>query len=621
MNQTVLSGIELSKKIWANVPGADANGYSNPGDTIAYAFGVVDAKLDFGDILGPDGYVIESKLIGGVITLIGANTVTRQLPPGDYQLFEFVIARDADGVTLRYGRRTGSDFTAAINGVRKSPDNDEDGGIGFTVSASGGIVPVVCINKSVSVLIDKHVGDSSPSERKGVLFFGTSSYLGLTQDGYNWNSTSIVRLGLTDANGALRLDGFTSGNNVFLHEVVPKAAYDAGLRPKQMTVYKLDGSVWYTAGFPDFHQVTRDELDTLLKDPKVTPVGRELIRANLNVGDYLFTNQNYFYERQGVIPVTVLNERLPKGGIELSKKIWAHVPGSDSKGRSNPDNTIQYAFGVANASAHFADIARADGYVDPSKLIGGVLMVTGASKATLQLAPGSYKLFEFTIVRDADGATLLFGKRTGWDFTADFDGVLQTPSDDGDGAIVFEVSNQTRVISVVAVNKSLSVQIRNQVSDVRQTGQTTGRMFFGTSSYLGLTQDSQNWNGGAIVRLGVTDAEGILRLDGFVSGNNVFIHEVIPKDTYDAGVRPKEMTVRKLDGSVWFTTPFSAQHQVTQDELDMLLKDPKFTGEGRQLIRAHLKVGDYLFSARDYFYERQGVIDVSVLNDFSNVGK
>ncbi|MDR5752080.1 MULTISPECIES: hypothetical protein [unclassified Caballeronia] len=36
------------------------------------------------------------------------------------------------------------------------------------------------------------------------------------------------------------------------------------------------------------------------------------------------------------------------------------MPGSDANGRSDPDDTIQYAFGVTLASQHYADIAKAD---------------------------------------------------------------------------------------------------------------------------------------------------------------------------------------------------------------------------------------------------------------------
>ncbi|MDR5752078.1 MULTISPECIES: hypothetical protein [unclassified Caballeronia] len=46
----------------------------------------------------------------------------------------------------------------------------------------------------------------------------------------------------------------------------------------------------------------------------------------------------------------------------------------------------------------------------------------------------------------------------------------------------------------------------------------------------------------------------------------------------------------------------------------MLLRDPKFTATGRELIRAHLHVGGWLFGADNYFYDRQGVMRVSVLN-------
>ncbi|MFP3560673.1 hypothetical protein SB861_60325, partial [Paraburkholderia sp. SIMBA_049] len=86
---------------------------------------------------------------------------------------------------------------------------------------------------------------SGTGRTNGVLFFGTSSYLGLTQLGSaNFDGNAVVRVGITGMDGKVRLDGFTSGNNVFIHEVVPKASYDAGVRPQKMDVYRLDGTLW-----------------------------------------------------------------------------------------------------------------------------------------------------------------------------------------------------------------------------------------------------------------------------------------------------------------------------------------------------------------------------------------
>lgn len=615
MSCTESGGIEISKKIWAGVPGSDANGHSDPNDTIQYAFGVTLATQHFADIVAANGYVDPASLIGGVITITGAKPVRLVLPPGQYRLYEFVINRDSDGHTLMYSHRGGWDLSAVIDGVPTAARDEDDGAISFKVASASSVVKIVAINKSVCVEIDKRFSSNASAARKGgILFFGTSSYLGLTQDGFNWNGSAIVRLGLTNRDGRLRLDGFTSGNNVFIHEVVPKADYDAGVRPTEMAVYRLDGTLWYTAGFPDSHEVSRTELDKLLADPKFTAAGLELIRSNVHVGDWIFTNQNYFYERQGVMRVSVLNNNGKKGRLELSKKIAAGVPGADANGRSNPSDTIQYAFGVVLASQHYSDIATAEGFVDPSKLIGGVLTVTGANKLTLDLEPGQYKLFEFVIVRDVDSVSLLYKQRQGWDFTAEIDGVLTSPSDDADGAIRFDIDTKTAIVKIIAINKSLCVQIDKRFSGNTGAMRKDGILFFGTSSYLGLTQDGFNWNGGAIVRLGLTDGDGTIRLDGFVSGNNVFIHEVVPKAAYDAGVRPIEMTVYRLNGTILFKTGFPASHQVTQLELDMLLRDPKFTPAGRELIRTHLHVGDWLFAAQEYFNERQGVMRVSVLN-------
>ncbi|CAB3780695.1 hypothetical protein LMG28688_01095 [Paraburkholderia caffeinitolerans] len=614
------SYIRLSKKIWAGVPGSDANGYSDPADTIQYAFGVVAAGTRFADIVLADGSVDTSRLIGGALLVTGANAVELALAPGRYWIHEFRIARSVNG-SLCYVQRTGWDFTALVNGARLAPTDEQDGAVAFEISEIAAVVDIVAINKSVCVKIDKRFSSSAGSARKeGILFFGTSSYLGLTQPPPGWDGTAIVRLGLTDANGELRLDGFVSGNNVFIHEVVPKAYYDAGVRPEKMDVYNIDGSFWYSAGFPDAHEVTQEELEALLHNPKFTPAARELIRANVQAGDWLFTNQNYFYQRQGVMRVEVTNNDGKKGKLRLSKKIWAGVPGSDANGYSDPDGTIQYAFGVVPEGTHYASIANPDGSVDASKLIGGVLMVVGANEVELALAPGKYWLYEFVIGRDADGVSLQFSQRTGWDFTAVVNGERRSPVDDQDGAIAFEIGTGVADVGIVGINKSLSVEIDKRMSS--GTGRTEGVLFFGTSSYLGLTQTgSPNFDGNAVVRLGVTGADGKLRLDGFVSGNNVFIHEVVPKAYYDAGVRPEKMDVYNIDGAFWYSAGFPDAHEVTQEELEALLHNPKFTPAARELIRANVHAGDWLFTNQNYFYQRQGVMRVEVTNNDGKKGK
>ncbi|NLP61024.1 hypothetical protein [Paraburkholderia sacchari] len=625
------SQMRLSKKIWAGAPGSDANGYSDPADTIQYAFGVVPEGTHYSSFANPDRSVDTTKLIGGVLMVVGANTVELQLAPGKYWLYEFVIGRDSDGVSIRFTQRGGWDFTAVIDGERRGPVDDLDGAVLFEVGASVTDIAVVAINKAVCVKIDKRFAASAgPGRKEGILFFGTSSYLGLTQDSLNWNSTAIVRLGLTDTNGELHLDGFTSGNNVFIHEVVPKALYDAGVRPAKMDVYNIDGSFWFSAGFPDAHQLTQAELDALLADPKFTPAGRELIRTHLHVGDWLFTNQNYFYQRQGVMRVEVTNDNGGKARLRLSKKIWAGVPGSDANGYSDPADTIQYAFGVVPEGTHYSDLADAQGAVDASKLIGGVLMVVGANTVELQLAPGKYWLYEFVIARASDGVSLRFFQRTGWDFTALFDGERRGPFDDADGAIAFEIGEKTAEINVVGINKSLSVEINKLFTRGAAEKEKEGILFLATSSYLGVLPRADNANDRAIVRLGVTGPGGKVRLDGFTSGNNVFIHEIVAQDTYDAGIWPISMSVYRLDGSRWFTSEFKLQgalragedwrddenqRRITEADLDALLADPKLTPAGRDLILRHVQVGDYLFSNTQYFSERQGVMRVEVLND------
>lgn len=610
------STIALSKKIRAGATDSDSSGRSYPADTIQYAFGVTAASVQLADVRRADGNIDVSKLIGGVLTVVGAKKTVFALEPGKYKLYEFVIIRDVDAVSLVYKQRTGWDLSAEVDGVLTSPDDDHaDGAIRFDIGEQARTVDIMAINKSVCVQINKRYTSGANVQKQGILFFGTSSYLGVTPDNQNWNGDAIVRVGITDADGRVRLDGFASGNNVFIHEAIPKASYDVGVRPESMTVYKLDGTLGYIAGFPDFHQVTQAELDLLLNDPKFTAAGKELIRTCLHVGDYLFTNQEYFFEREGVMRVDVLNNDQTKGRIELFKKIRAGAAGSDSNGRSVPPDTIQYAFGVTAASVQLAEVKRADGYIDTGKLIGGVLTVVGANKTSLSLAPGKYKLYEFVITRDTDAVSLLYAQRTGWDFSAEIDGLLTAPDDDrADGAILFEVGTQPRAISITAINKSVCVQI-NKNSTAGSSAHKQGVLFFGTSSYLGLTPDVFNWNGSAIVRLGITDANGSIRLDGFSSGNNVFVLELVPKAVYDAGIRPRSISVYKPDGSHWYTAGFPAFHQITATERELLLNDPKFTATGKELIRSHVHVGDYLFSAENYFYEREGVMRVEVVND------
>ncbi|WP_310634441.1 hypothetical protein [Paraburkholderia sp.] len=620
MNTTAYCRLILTKKIWAAVPGSDANGYSDPADTIQYAFGVVPEGTHFRDFANADGSVDARKLTGGVLIVTGDNKTSLELAPGRYWLYEFVIGRDADGVSPRYSQRGGWDFTALVDGERRAPVDDIDGAVLFEVGAQTRELSIVGINKSVCVQIDKRLS-SGTGRTNGVLFFGTSSYLGLTQLGSPFfDDKAVVRLGVTGVDGKVRLDGFTSGNNVFIHEVVPKASYDAGVRPEKMDVHRLDGSFWYSAGFPDAHEVTQVELDALLANPKFTAAGRALIRANLHVGDWLFTNQNYFAERQGLVRVEVTNNTGKKGKLRLSKKIWAGVPGSDANGYSDPADTIQYAFGVVPAGTHYSEIALVDGAVDTSKLIGGVLTVVGANTVELMLEPGQYWLYEFVIGRDPDGVSPRYSQRGGWDYTALLDGVRHAPVDDIDGAVAFEIGANVVDVNIVGINKSLCVEIDKRMS--AGTGRTSGVLFFATSSYRGLTQlGSENFDGNAVVRLGVTGADGKVRLDGFVSGNNVFIHEVVPKASYDAGVRPEKMDVHQLDGSFWFSAGFPDAHEITAEELNALLSSPKFTEAGRALIRANMHVGDWLFTNQNYFYQRQGVMRVDVTNNNGKKGK
>lgn len=629
MTSSMMSGIRLTKKIWAGVPGSDANGYSNPADTIQYAFGVVRAGMHYSEFANADGSVDARKLIGGVLTVVGAHEVELMLAPGQYWIYEFVIGRATDG-SLQYTKRTGWDFTAMIDGKLVAPVDDQDGAVPFEIGSATTTLHITGINKSLSAEIDKCLS-SGTGRKDGILFFGTSSYLGLTMlQSPNLDGNSVIRLGVTDANGQLRLDGFVSGNNVFIHEVVPKALYDAGMRPAKMDVYNIDSSFWYSAGFPDAHAVTQQELGALLANPKFTPAARELIRAHLHVGDWLFTNQNYFYQRQGVMRVVVTNDTGNKGKLVLSKKIWAGVPGSDANGFSDPADTIQYAFGVVPAGTHYGEFANADGSVDASKLIGGVLMVVGAHEIELMLAPGQYWIYEFVIARDADGASARFFQRAGWDFTALVDGERIAPVDDVDGAVPFTIAANAASVRVVGINKSLSVQIDKTFTPGAQEREKEGILFLATDSYRGVLPCADNANARAIVRLGVTGPGGRIRLDGFTSGNNVFIHEIISQDTYDSGIAPIKMSVWQPDGTFWFSSDFKLQgalrlgeswrddenqHRITQADLDALLADPKFTEAGRALLRQNVRPGDYLFSNTHYFYQRQGVMRVEVLND------
>lgn len=592
----------LTKKLWDYSPAADAHGYTVLSDTVRYAFGVAPAGVHFGDIAGADGFVDASKLIGGVRWVSGAQGTAFELPPGAYRLYEFAIVRTVDG-ELKFAKRGGWDYTAEIDGT-PIKSTDDDGGIEFQVRDTDPRIALCLINKSVSVRLKK---TADGSLKPGVLFFGTSSYLGLAPFPRPWNDSAVIRVGLTDALGEVHLDGFVSGNNVFIHEVIPRADYEAGVRATQMDVYRLDGSLWYSAPFPDVHQVDADERERLLSDPRFSDAARALIAANLQVGDYLCSNQNYFFERHGTLQVKVSNTGGKPPKIELSKKIWAGVPGSDANGYSAPDGTVQYAFGVVNDGTHFAQITGPDGYVDEAKLIGGIRWVIGAEVTRFALPPGKYELFEFAIWRHGDGTSLKFGKRNGWDFAMEVDGVRVTTHDD-DGAIRFEVKDADVRMTIMGINKSLCVAI-----EATSNGKPKpGALFFGTSSYLGLAADAQNWNAGAVVRLGVTDEQGCMRLDGFVSGNNIFIHEVISKAEYDAGMRGGHMDVYGLNVSLTLSAELADIHAVTEQERAQLLGDPKFTPAGRRLIEQHLQVGDYLCTTQSYFFERQGVMTAKI---------
>lgn len=594
----------LTKKIWAAVPGSDTDGYSDPANTIQYAFGVVGADTWFGEISKADGTVDESKLIGGIHWVTGAQTCQFMLPPGKYRLYEFTIVRAPDGVSALFAKTGGWGFTALVNGTLTGAIGDESA-VPFEVSATNSPVTLVGINKTLSVLVKK---TADGKLKPGILFIGTSSYRGIFADPMEWNASAIVRMGVTDEQGSVRLDGFTSGCNVFIHEVIPKADYEAGVRPKQMDIYGLNGDLWKSCDMPLAHQVTQADHDFILRDPKINAASRALLTQYLHVGDYLCGASDYFYERQGMMTVKVTNSGSPN--IRLCKKIWAGVPGSDAKGYSDPDATIRFAFGIIPAELSYSQITSADGYVDEKKLVGGIRRIDGAKCDAFSLPAGRYKLFEFRQVRAADGVSLKYERPGGWDFTVEIDGVRSSPSDDEEG-IPFEVSTTGLSIALLGINKSLSAQITLLAAGKPKAGS----LFFGTSSYLGLTPDKFNWNGGAIVRLGVTDSQGMIRLDGFSSGNNIFLHQVISQADYLAGARAEKMEVKFKDGRPWFIAGFPDIHQVTSVELETLLRDPKLNSAARELIQKYLKAGDYLFTNQNYFYDRQGVMPVIVTNN------
>ncbi|WP_050451892.1 hypothetical protein [Candidatus Burkholderia verschuerenii] len=288
---------------------------------------MVPAGTHYSDLANSDGTVDVSKLIGGVLLVVGADQLELALAPGDYWLYEFVIGRNDDG-SLRYTRRNGWDFTAEIDGRSTAPLDDSDGAVPFTIALSDTILTVVGFNKSVCVEIEKQFSGGK-GRKEGVLFLGTDAWLNFTDPtNPDRRLDGITRLGVTDANGRVRLDGFTSGNNVFIHELVPKADYLAGVRPSKMNVYNIDGSFWNSYGFPVSHEVTQGEIDLLLANQKFTPAGHDIIREHMHAGDWLFSNQdNYFFQRQGVMRCEVINDNGPKGKMMLSKKIWSGVAG------------------------------------------------------------------------------------------------------------------------------------------------------------------------------------------------------------------------------------------------------------------------------------------------------
>ncbi|KJK02598.1 hypothetical protein UB43_04725 [Pseudomonas sp. 21] len=603
INNGGVPNVKLCKKLWAYVPGSDSKGYSAPGSTMQFAFGVVGADTSFADIAAEDGYLDESRLIGGVRWLSGDETNSFSLPPGHYRLYEFTIVRH-DGDQPKFAKMGGWQFKVEIDGVEVQAIGDENA-VPFEVGKDGQEISLVGINKTFSVLLEKYAdGRLKP----GVTFFGTSSYLGIFPDKSNWNAAAVLRVGITDAQGTVRLDGFTSGGNAFIHEVIPKADYEAGVRATQMEVFRLDGTSWFITDVPEVRVVTQADLDALLHDPKLNAAARDLIRQRLHAGDYLCGARDYVYERQGTLKVKLHNSEQPN--VRLCKKLWAGTPDADANGYSLPNDTIRYAFGVIARGIEYSQITGADGYVDESKLIGGIHRVDGAQCKSFSLPIGHYQLLEFRQLRHGDGVTLKYERPGGWDFTVEIGGTRIGPSEGSEG-VPFEVETAGQTIELVGINKSLSVQ----VSVLGAGKPKAGTMIFGTSSYLGLAPDGQNWNAGAIMRLGLSDARGIVRLDGFSSGNNVFLHQVVTQADYQAGVRAETMKVYNFDGSLRSTATFPDVHQVTESERAALLREPKLTEAGRQLIERNVQVGDYLFTNQSYFNDRQGTLQVVISNN------
>lgn len=290
--------------------------------------------------------------------------------------------------------------------------------------------------------------------------------------------------------------------------------------------------------------------------------------------------------------------------VRLSTKICAWTPGADESGYCAPDSTHQFAFGVVGGDTSFAEIVAADGFLDEDRLIGGVHHVSGDQVITFSLAPGRYRLYEFTIVRHPSDRPK-FARLGGWQFKAEINGI-EVAAIGNENAVPFEVRSNAPALSIVGINRSFSVQVEKLADGHLKPG----TMFFGTSSYLGIIPDSQSGDAAAVLRMGITDSRGTVRLDGFSSGGNAFIHEVIPKSDYDAGVHATRMEVFRLDGTRWFATDVPAVHCVTQDDLDALGCDPRLNATARDLIRRNLRPGDYLCGAQDYLYGHQGMLQV-----------
>jgi hypothetical protein len=599
--------VTLSKKLWAYLPGSDNNGYSTPGPTLQFAFGIVDGATSFAQMAGADGYLDERRLIGGIHLISGDQSLSFNLPPGRYRLYEFTLVRAPDGVTLKFAKMGGWQFKALVNGIETAAIGDENA-VPFEVFNDNRPISLVGINKTLSVLPEKY---AAGKPKPGVLFFATSSSQGIFPDSQNWNGAAIVRMGVTDERGSVRLDGFTSGGNIFLLEVIPKADYAAGVRAIGMEVYRLDGSLWFNSDFPLALAVTQQQLDQLMRDPKLNAAARDLIGKHLHVGDYLCSGRDYLYERQGMLRVKVTNggEAPPK--VKLCKKLWAGLPGSDSKDYSAPNSTLQFAFGVVGIDTSFAQMAGADGYLDESRLIGGIHWVIGDQVTEFSLSPGKYRLYEFTLVRAEDGVSLKFAKMGGWQFKAEVNGV-ETNAIDDENAIPFEVRSDGATITLMGINKTLCalVEIRTSAGQAKP-----GTLVFGTSTTSGLFPDKLNWTAPAIVRVGVGNEKGDVRLDGFTSGGNIMLHQVIPKADYEAGVRATKMEVFGLNGALVLTCDLPMTYQLTQLQLDQLLREPKLSAAARELVRAHLHVGDYLSVGREYFNERQGMLRVRITNN------